>query len=1337
MAVDRSSEFVIGFSGDQGNIDDFLSGLKTKFRSAVTEIEQTTKKVVLFGELETKTQASAAALETASTKARALAAQLDAVQAAGGKATADLTQGLKSANREVDTATTAFNRNVDALSKLQNTLARAGVDTQNLAREQLRLAEAHRTAAAAQAEQTAKQLLGVKTLADITPQIQRINAAYLTLKESGALSAKELDAAYNSMNARLKETNAQVGTVATGFKAAAGETRAFYNAASAQFLAITAAIGGAVAAFAHIVEQAHAFENGMARINSVTNLSKEQLEELGASARKAARDLGLDLPEALKAIFDLVRSGVSPDNAIEVLRRSAEAAKTSFATLDVGVKVSSLLLNTYKVDVKDLGESLALIVVGAKNGGASLQQFAEGGAQLLGLAKAVNLPLNEMVALLTVMSKRSGDAGESMTVLGKVLAKLETAAVRDKLHALGVETDSVIHIFQQIQDRHLSLDEILGLGIVAAKSPGAIAALTALMGNAKELAPELDKLRDASKQAGEALVKALDTPVERSKRFQAALKDAEVSIGETAGSGGRLGVALTKVLNVFNDLTPSVKRTVVEQEQLQSAVGPLGAIYSAAAIAVDFFTSKQEEAQVATKKAADAATEAAKRFTDLVDPLIEKSKQDLALIGPRIVAAQKELEALATAAIAHLNARAAEEIAALDKSTKAQADTAAKTITIQTKLASDRLAIIQKNEADVAAAADASVARFRAATVRTADEQKIIEENVAKTRIAALGTVLAQYQEHYKALIGEAQGYAAKINSIESERISFNEGIEKRLFDIRISGFGALDQYAAKTKEIDRLIAEARQAGVEGDIKSAKKYTDEAIALSGTLTTVINKDGATVVSALEVQQRKINDLKTARDTYNEALGKEKALAKEGEDASVKAANDVLPKIQELQKTYDDLQASVAKGLEVKLTKDEQSFRDVQAALDELTAARTVVIRTVTEDGTPAPAPRGDGGFVGQPQGFASGGAVFRRPTWDKVPGSGNTDTVPAALQAGSFVLRKAASQQYGDGILSRLAHGFASGGGVGDGLWAKMQQGYAQIRHFASGGDAGDDIIARLRAQRLASPADRSLHDFKIEAEDVVGALLEQAKLLKQDSNGQNFADYLAVVLGHIDGARNLREAHYWADPIIDPAVVDRMQASMQNAQRFNVGIVMGALTGGGAAATPVGKGGNKPTKPEFTNAFNLPADPVSAPSAKGMTLLPILDFLAGGGRVGDTIPAMLTPGEYVFRPEAVQAITRMFGGGMLPAMNAMRVPSSALSGMLNPYTPPRVPVARFAEGGPVGSVAGASNGPGAFGGGGITVNIQVDGSDLLSEENIYRKFFPVFDKINRLSGRK
>ena len=108
---------------------------------------------------------------------------------------------------------------------------------------------------------------------------------------------------------------------------------------------------------------------------------------------------------------------------------------------------------------------------------------------------------------------------------------------------------------------------------------------------------------------------------------------------------------------------------------------------------------------------------------------------------------------------------------------------------------------------------------------------------------------------------------------------------------------------------------------------------------------------------------------------------------------------------------------------------------VRAEVDSLNGRNTSSTHTiyVTRVETNA-----TGGLVGGVRQFADGGAVvpaFPRMSAGSVPGSGHHDTVPRTLEAGAFVIRKAAVQKYGSGALSRLSSGiahFARGGWVAD-----------------------------------------------------------------------------------------------------------------------------------------------------------------------------------------------------------------------------------------------------------------------------------------------------------------
>ena len=108
---------------------------------------------------------------------------------------------------------------------------------------------------------------------------------------------------------------------------------------------------------------------------------------------------------------------------------------------------------------------------------------------------------------------------------------------------------------------------------------------------------------------------------------------------------------------------------------------------------------------------------------------------------------------------------------------------------------------------------------------------------------------------------------------------------------------------------------------------------------------------------------------------------------------------------------------------------------VLGMLNNLPSSRTIVINTVYRtSGSPPTQAANKGGLIGNLQHFADGGlAKFKEMASAFVPGIGNTDTVPAMLTPGEFVVKKERVKSLGIGFLNALNSGllqFKSAGGM-------------------------------------------------------------------------------------------------------------------------------------------------------------------------------------------------------------------------------------------------------------------------------------------------------------------
>jgi phage-related minor tail protein len=241
--------------------------------------------------------------------------------------------------------------------------------------------------------------------------------------------------------------------------------------------------------------------------------------------------------------------------------------------------------------------------------------------------------------------------------------------------------------------------------------------------------------------------------------------------------------------------------------------------------------------------------------------------------------------------------------------------------------------------------------------------------------------------------------------------------------------------------------------------------------------------------------------------------------------------------------------------------------------------------------------------------FAVGGSVaspvaqaFARMTGGSVPGSGDQDTVPRTLDAGAYVLRKAAVRKYGSTALSKIANGVA---------------------RFATGGS-------------VVSPGSNVIKRNKDAA--------EAQQMIELGMNG-------------------LRQYVQWM--------------RMQYGASLSIGFEYDTLQGYGQLANTDRKTleglvnrkqltGNEKQKLDAIKANwrQAMAQPLLYGKDLERDLMEYMEqhqgeFYRGGGVAkSDTVPAMLTPGEYVVNRSAVSR----FGTGFFESLNNLSLPAKALA---------------------------------------------------------------------------
>ena len=150
---------------------------------------------------------------------------------------------------------------------------------------------------------------------------------------------------------------------------------------------------------------------------------------------------------------------------------------------------------------------------------------------------------------------------------------------------------------------------------------------------------------------------------------------------------------------------------------------------------------------------------------------------------------------------------------------------------------------------------------------------------------------------------------------------------------------------------------------------------------------------------------------------------------------VTGAEEATNKATSLSGVLLGIPPSIFSTLNVLVDEAKAGISSVKSMLDSIpnNTEKTITVKYETQ-GTPPMQSRNKGGIIGSIQHFAEGGlAKFKELANSFVPGAGNTDTVPAMLTPGEFVIKKDRVQELGVGFLNALNSGliqFKSMGGM-------------------------------------------------------------------------------------------------------------------------------------------------------------------------------------------------------------------------------------------------------------------------------------------------------------------
>lgn len=304
---------------------------------------------------------------------------------------------------------------------------------------------------------------------DLTNQVQR----QITMVKAQEGSIKQLKAElaqattqYQNMSRAERESSsgtqlkAHIASLKTEIASASAETSAFYKnmgnpsqavqglnnlkgkaADLVKQMAMMATGGGILAFGKNVVETTRNFEDGMARVQAVTNATQAEFQVMEQEALKWGSTYRYTATEAANSLENLTRNGLSATQATAALGPTLQLAQANTIGLAEAADITTNVMNGFGLEVKDMGRVNDVLSSTAAHSATNISLLAEAEKNAAPFGHSLGQSIEEVNAALGVLADvgiKGSDAGTAIRMVLMGLAS-PTAIQQKAFKQLGVD----------------------------------------------------------------------------------------------------------------------------------------------------------------------------------------------------------------------------------------------------------------------------------------------------------------------------------------------------------------------------------------------------------------------------------------------------------------------------------------------------------------------------------------------------------------------------------------------------------------------------------------------------------------------------------------------------------------------------------------------------------------------------------------------------------------------------------------------------------------------------------------------------------------------------------
>lgn len=305
----------------------------------------------------------------------------------------------------------------------------------------------------------------------------------------------------------------------------------------------------ALAAFSagFTISTAAKFEDSLAKIDNLTNATRQETEDLGKAILNLSRTVPKSPDELGAAAYIILSSGIdNVKDGFEILEATARAAVGGFADVAVVARATTAILNAYGRGNINAAQATDILFAAARAGAVEFNDMAGAVGRVAPLSRQLGIEFDQLAAALATMTNAGLSAEQATTGVLGIINQLQSPSKEAEEilnRAFGNVNNGIQRLRANIAERGLipALQEVfnlLGNNITAIENlfpevRGLNAALFLSADAGRRYAKVLDDVQHSEGIAEKAFRRANETFNNQARLLQNQVTRAMINIGAT------------------------------------------------------------------------------------------------------------------------------------------------------------------------------------------------------------------------------------------------------------------------------------------------------------------------------------------------------------------------------------------------------------------------------------------------------------------------------------------------------------------------------------------------------------------------------------------------------------------------------------------------------------------------------------------------------------------------------------------------------------------------------------------------------------------------------------